>query len=414
MLRSNHGFSLVELLILIVVVGLMAAVAMKSMTVAVEDTRRSQTERKLEAVAHAIVGDPEKMHDGTRSDFGYVGDVGAFPANLSALYTNPGYSTWKGPYISTGITQDSTSYRKDAWGRDLTYSGGVVVSSTGNGTAINKRLADSSADYLLNSVSGMIRDKNDSVPGGIYPDSVQILVDIPNGSGGTTTRMYHPQSSGAFLLDSVPAGNRFFRFVYSPANDTIRKYYTVLPRHLGDPELEVRFSMPYFAIGGGGGGCTGTDSMILRPDGDGALTNNTDQSGCVSHWQCVDESVADDASTQIINCSNNWRTDVYSMSAPSASSCQVGSVTVYCRAIRDHTQGNIEPTLYVGGTEYNSSSMALTNSWAEYSYTWSTNPNTGGLWSWTDVANLHAGARFKGQNSNFCARLTQVWVVVKY
>lgn len=409
----ERGFSLIELLIVVVVIGIMAAIAMQSLTVAVEDTRRLETERKLERLADAIVGDPEKMQDGIRSDFGYVGDVGAFPPSLTALYTNPGYATWRGPYLQIEHAEDTSSYRFDAWGQAVTYSGGLTVTSSGHGAPIIKKLCDSTTDYLQNLVVGAIRDKNDSTPGLLRKDSVRILVDIPSGPSGTVTRSYNPEASGAFSCDSVPAGRRFFRFVYTPANDTVRRYYTVLPRHQGDPPLIVKFAGAYFS-GGGGGGCTGTDSVILRPNGSGDEDEISNRTGCAANWQCVDEVTADDAVSQVYENSNNWALDQYALSDPSASSCSIVSVTVYCRAMRDQTQGDIRPAIHTNGSDYYGTTASLTNSWANYSHTWTTNPNTGTAWTWANINSLEAGARIRGQNVNFSARLTQVWVVVKY
>lgn len=410
---SPRGFSLIELLIVIVVVGIMAGIAMQSLTVVVEDSRQVQTERKLDVVAKAIVGDPGIMRDGVRSDFGYVGDIGAFPANLAALYTNPGLALWDGPYVQIDHTQDTISYRTDSWGQTLTYSGGATVTSSGHGTPIVKKLCDSTTDYLRNTVVGAIRDKNDSTPGPIKMDSVRILVDIPSGASGLVTRSYHPASSGAFSMDSVPAGKRYFRFVYAPANDTVRRYYTVLPRHQGDPPLIVKFAGAYFS-GGGSGGCAGTDSVILRPSGAGSTAQISNRTGCAANWQCVDETVADDAVSQVSENSNSWVLDQYALTDPAGSSCSIVSVTVYCRAMRDHTQGSIQPAVHTLGSDYYGNSLALTNSWANYSYTWTANPSTGAAWTWSNINSLEAGARIRGQNMNFSARLTQVWVVVKY
>ncbi len=412
-MKTQHGFSLVELLILIVVIGVMAAIAMQSMTVTVEDTRRLQTERKLEAVVDAIVGDREKMQDGFRSDFGYVGDVGAFPPSLAALYTNPGLALWNGPYVHVDHASDTSSFRTDGWGRAFSYSGGLTVASTGNGSAITKKLCDSTADYLLNTVIGAIRDKNDSTPGTIKKDSVSILVDIPNGGSGIITRTYAPQSSGAFSIDSIPAGKRFFRFVYKPANDTLRRYYTVLPRHKGDPPLIAKFAGAFFG-GGGGGGCGGTDSVILRPNGAGTTAEISNRTGCAANWQCVSETVTDDATSQAWENSNSWVLDQYAIANPAASACAIVSVTVYCRALRDHTQGDIKVAVQSGGSDFYGPSTQLTTSWANYSNTWTTNPKNGSAWTWTDITSLQAGAQIRGQNGTKSARLTQVWVVVKY
>ena len=90
---------------LIVLVGIVASVALQSMTRVTRDVRAVTTEREMEMIAEAIVGNPELTQAGVRSDFGYVGDNGAFPPNLAALVSNPGgWSTWNGPYTRPGFT----------------------------------------------------------------------------------------------------------------------------------------------------------------------------------------------------------------------------------------------------------------------------------------------------------------------
>ncbi|HVP06873.1 MAG TPA: type II secretion system protein, partial [Candidatus Acidoferrum sp.] len=130
---NNHGISLIELTVILVVIGILASVAMKSMTASVQDIKRANTEREIESVAKAIVGDPSITTDGERSSFGYFGDVGAFPPDLQALYSNPGsYTTWHGPYIDTKLAQDSVSFKFDDWGKVYTYTPGVSLNSAGN------------------------------------------------------------------------------------------------------------------------------------------------------------------------------------------------------------------------------------------------------------------------------------------
>jgi type II secretory pathway pseudopilin PulG len=186
-LFSQRGISLIELTIMLVVVGILMAVAMKNMTITVEDARRTKTEREMEMLANAIVGDPSALSSSHRADFGYVGDVGAFPPNLAALKTNPGFSTWDGPYVPAGYAEDTSGYRLDEWGSAYSYSGGLTITSSGHGTPIVKKIADATPDYLLNSFTGIVKDASDSLPGSVNRDSVEIEVTIPNGSGSTLT-----------------------------------------------------------------------------------------------------------------------------------------------------------------------------------------------------------------------------------
>ncbi|MDD4051711.1 MAG: prepilin-type N-terminal cleavage/methylation domain-containing protein [candidate division Zixibacteria bacterium] len=243
----NRGFSLIELLIVIVVLGIMAAVATKSMTGSVESKRHNETEREMEILARAIVGDPGLAQNGRRCDFGYVGDVGAFPPNLQALVQNPGgYSTWRGPYLPPSFTQDSTGFKLDAWGASYAYSGGLTITSTGGGSTMTKLIADAANDYLRNRFAGIVKDAADSLPGIKYRDSVNIRLVVPDGSGGTLVKNIKPDASGTFALDSLPAGIHKLCVIFIPDADTLVRYITVLPRNkTGRPYL-CKFAAHHF------------------------------------------------------------------------------------------------------------------------------------------------------------------------
>ncbi len=218
---------------------------MQSMTSVINDVRLSKTQREMELLAASIVGNPNITQGGGRADFGYVGDIGAFPPNINALYSNPGgYSTWDGPYLPSGFTQDSTGLKTDEWGTAYNYSGGITITSTGSGATLTKKIAKVTTDYLRNTVLGIIKDGADSLPGTIYDDSIDIKITIPNGSGSTVTKLYHPNSTGNFTLDSIPAGTHALRIIYKPMSDTIFRYLTIYPRHKSSESY--KFGTVYF------------------------------------------------------------------------------------------------------------------------------------------------------------------------
>jgi prepilin-type N-terminal cleavage/methylation domain-containing protein len=409
--NSIRGMSLIELLVVIVVIGILTEVAMKTMTTSVEDLKRTRTQREMEDLANAIVGNPSKTADRTRSSFGYVGDVGAFPPNLGALATNPGgYATWNGPYLSPGIAQDTSGFKFDDWGNPYSYSGGLTITSTGNGTPIVKKLADANSDYLVNQFVGIVKDKNDSLPGAIKKDSVAVKVTIPNGSGGTVTKSYKPNASGLFTLDSIPAGRRSLLVIYTPQNDTLNRMITVLPRQNNLHPPIYKFSAGYFS--GGGGGC-GTNALTLRPNGPGSSTFLT-SSGCAGNWQCVSEATPDEDASIVICASNSNEDDYYAMADPTPQACAPTKVTVNYRARLTKNQGSAASLLYVGGQVFAGATVSPTNSYANYSDSWTTNPRTGIAWTWADITNLQAGIRMSGQNGNWPAYCTQLWIVVTY
>jgi general secretion pathway protein G len=407
--QNSAGFSLIEMLVVIIVVGILASVAMQSMTSTVQDVRRIKTEREMDMLAKAIVGDPGRTQNNMRSDFGYVGDVGAFPPNLQALYQNPsGLATWNGPYLPPTYSQDSTGFRMDDWGTAYAYSGGTVINSTGSGSTISKEIADATGDYLLNTINGTILDAVNDPPGVDYVDSIDIVITYPNGAGGLASKTYSPDAAGAFTLDSIPVGSHTLRVIYTPDVDTLMRRLTVLPRHKS--QLSYRFASAYFG-GGGGGGTGGT--YTLRPDGAGSITD-LNLSGCATNYACVSEAVSDEDGSYVERAASSYRTDVYSVEDPPGSSGTIDGVTVYCRARKTQNNGSIRPTIYVGVTEYNGTAQNLNESYADYSYEWIVNPATGSAWTWAEITDLEAGVGLRGQNTNFPAYCTQVWVVVAY
>lgn len=400
--NNRNGFSLIELTMVIIIIGIMTSVAMQSMNAVIDDARISKTKQEMEMLSDAIVGNPDITSDGKRSNFGYIGDIGAFPPNLQALYTNPGYANWNGPYIEPGISEDSDGYSIDEWGQTYTYSGGTIIRSTGSGTNIDKKIADAQSDYLLNHFDGNIKDLNDSLPGAIYKDSVNISIKIPNGAGTDITKIYHPDTSGNFRLDSLPVGQHELRIIYTPNVDTIFRYLTILPRHKSSKNYS--FASAYFISGGSGG----SGSEILRPDGAGSLSQLT-SSGCSNNWECVDEETSDDDASYVKGSGNGSNDDLYTLQNSSVSSGTIDSLIVYINCWGSNSARKAETILRINNNNYNGSSNNLSSTYTVYSTLYINNPNTSSPWTWTEIDNLEIGVSITKDG-----RCTQIWVEIFY
>lgn len=125
--RKLHsgGFTLVELVIIIVVLGILAAVAIPKFSSISDNSKITATKEEMQQLKRAIVGNPTIVAGGTVVDRGYYGDVGSLPTALADLVTKPGSVAtydkltrigWNGPYI------DSAGYSIDAWGGTYVYS----------------------------------------------------------------------------------------------------------------------------------------------------------------------------------------------------------------------------------------------------------------------------------------------------
>ncbi len=257
---NNKGITLIEVVMAIVIAGILAAVAMRS-TVSITETGRTEiTKTEMADIAFAIVGNNNLQNNNIRNDFGYVGDVGAMPADLNALMTNPGgYSTWNGPYIKNRFSQTSNDYAQDAWGIAYTFSG-VDITSTGSGTTIVHKIGEATTDFVLNKVSGNIYDSDGTPPGTVYKDSITVLLTIPNGAGAMTTKGVIPDYGGYFSFDSIPIGNQDIQIVYIPGSDTLKRFVSVTPK--STVYDEYLFPTNYWNTASGGGGGSGAIQYV--------------------------------------------------------------------------------------------------------------------------------------------------------
>lgn len=408
----RKGFGLIEVLVVIVVLGIISAVALQSVSDKIDDRRVTETSLEMETIADAIRGNPDRTVAQKRSDFGFVGDVGRFPVSLSELRQNLyGLSTWNGPYVGTPYDEDTSGYLHDEWGAPYTYSPGILLQSTGGKEPISYRIAESRADYLYNTFRGTILDADLLPPGPGYRDSVLVRIEVPDGAGGLTIAAVHPDSAGSFSIDSLPVGIHPVQIIFTPKSDTLKREYTLLPRHR--EAASYRFAEAHFASMPSTGGCGSAGVFVLRPDGDGDL-NELTVAGASNNFEAVDETVADGEATRTSSPGSSFRVDLYSVEDPPGSSCTILKVTVFCRCRKSQSVGQVKAMLKLNGADFEGTERDLDAEYTVYSEDWSVNPLTGSVWQWEEIANLQAGIALKGQNASMPAYCTQVWVEVEY
>ena len=102
MLKRNSGFTLIEILIVVIILGILASLVVPRLAGRTEEARREAARADIEGgIALAL-------------DL-YEADNGRYPAGLDDLVSQPSDSKkWKGPYLKKGVP-------KDPWGHSYHY-----------------------------------------------------------------------------------------------------------------------------------------------------------------------------------------------------------------------------------------------------------------------------------------------------
>ena len=258
---NKNGFTLVELLTTILIIGVFTGIAVSSMTNVVDASRFETTFRQLQQIRNALVGETFRLETGLRKQYGYLGDMGGLPTSsqgLSPLFSNPGtgkilpasyHSTWyyesdigigygwRGPYLTAALDAD---FYRDAWGNLVVYdnpAGGPatltsygrdgVVGGTGYDQDIvlsipNTVMKGNVLGYLAKGNSGLSLE---AIP---YSDSASdVVIYYPDGKGGLSQQLVTVPiaSSGKFSFSNVPLGYaaiKVFRPTFSaPTSGTV-------------------------------------------------------------------------------------------------------------------------------------------------------------------------------------------------
>ncbi|MBD3257719.1 hypothetical protein GF377_04745 [candidate division GN15 bacterium] len=137
---QQRGYTVIEIAIIIVTLGIIAAVAIPRFADMAESSKINATKQEMMSIKTAIVGNPSAVAGGEYVDRGYEGDVGSLPATLQDLVVKPdtvsGYDPisrlgWNGPYMDSA----GGEYRTDAWGNNYVFNPATrTILSTGGGS----------------------------------------------------------------------------------------------------------------------------------------------------------------------------------------------------------------------------------------------------------------------------------------
>ena len=228
--HHQEGFTLMELLVVLLIIGVLSTVAIRTIDATRDRAFFDQTTAEMERLVYAITGNPDVREDGGRVDFGFFGDLGRLPDSLRELVENTSGSTnWHGPYFRQGLAGDSLNFMYDAWGNPYTYDRTTgVVTTIGNGRfPMSVRVFDSQSELYDNSIVGQVLDANGNPPGAggarvfLYTNCGRWSGYTPVGEGGGYE--FSPDNN-----DTVPLG--IHRLVALQGADSIVRWVTVAPR----------------------------------------------------------------------------------------------------------------------------------------------------------------------------------------
>lgn len=130
------GFTLIEIVITMLVLGIMAAVAIPVIGSFIASSQETATRDEMRMLARAIAGSDEA------DNRGFEGDVGFPPSQLSDLVAKPDSIPawdpfldmgWNGPYVDSTRTE----YLTDAWDSVYVYDPDArTIVSNGSGSTL--------------------------------------------------------------------------------------------------------------------------------------------------------------------------------------------------------------------------------------------------------------------------------------
>lgn len=265
----GRGFTLMELLVVLLIIGVLSTVAIRTIDATRDRALFDQTAEEMKELAEAVVGDPKLLTDGRRVDFGFYGDVGRMPVDLRELVESSD-PNWNGPYIRRALGGDSVGYLHDAWGDPYVFDAiNGVISSAGNRKYPMTTPIVENLDHLRgNTISGSVVDSDLNPPGDA---SVAVDLYIRPGEDKYTS----VDRGGKYQFTEVPIGTHRIKAYSTTTLDSVVRWVTVAPRT--DVVLDFRMTRPL--------------RNFLRMVGQARIPPGTDSAGF--EFDVINENVAD-------------------------------------------------------------------------------------------------------------------------
>jgi prepilin-type N-terminal cleavage/methylation domain-containing protein len=236
-MKRKQGFTLMELMVVLLIIGILSTVALRTIDATRDRALFDQTTKKMNTLVQAIAGNPDLTFDGRRVDFGFYGDMERLPNDPHELLYSTGEPAWHGPYVKLTLGGDTASCFYDGWGNIFSYNSEQgTIGSTGNGKyTMSVNVADDLAQLSKNTIVGTITDRDGAAPGTQSLTLFRVVLYYNNASVHPAPASVVPDPSGYYEISSatatpqeVPIGIK--RLVAYAATESLVRYVTIIPR----------------------------------------------------------------------------------------------------------------------------------------------------------------------------------------
>jgi len=220
---KKRGFTLIEVIIALSIIAILLGIAAPLVYKQLASSAEQATGEEMENLKKALIGDPKKIQNGVRTDFGALGDWGSLLTTLQALVVaqTPAWSYdsvkkagagWNGSYIS----EEGGGYLLDEWGNVYMYSTADYIN--GNGELVDGKIVsygpskaagggdDLTVEILKKEttakVFGYIRDS-----GGNYLSLASVTIYFPQ-NGQLFQETLLTNVGGYYEFNNIPFGVR--------------------------------------------------------------------------------------------------------------------------------------------------------------------------------------------------------------
>ncbi len=155
-------------------------------------------------------------------------------------------------------------------------------------------------------------------------------------------------------------------------------------------------------------------TLYLRPNATGDETNLGQSPESGYHWDKVDEVTSDEDNSYVYNIAYivSLR-DLYNLEDTNQTRT-INWIKVWIRCINFYGSSYAKTAIKTGGVAYDGSEVTFTSDWTDYYTQYTTNPQAGGAWTWTQINALQAGVSIYNKGGICFGCCTQVYVEVDY